>query len=107
MKRLLSLRVACFLVAAGPCLASEQSPIFDRLGRHYFKITTRLPAAQRSFDRGITLVYGYERARGEKEFLTATAADPTCAIAWWGGALSKGPNINLPKPSPQKAKNAW
>lgn len=77
------------------------------LGSHTYKITTSVPAAQHSFDRGLTLSYGFAHQAAEKEFRRAAALDPKCAMAWWGVALVNGPHINFPMVPPDKAKTAW
>lgn len=77
------------------------------LGTHTYKITTSVPEAQRAFDRGLVLAYGFSHGAAEKEFRRAAALDPRCAMAWWGVALVNGPHINFPMVPPDKAKTAW
>lgn len=77
------------------------------LGRHSFKVTTTLPAAQRAFDRGLTLAYSFAHEAAMDEFRRATAADPKLAMAWWGIALVNGPHINFPMVPPDRAQAAW
>jgi hypothetical protein len=77
------------------------------LGNHTWKVTTESPAAQRAFDRGLTLAYGFSHGAAELEFRKAAEADPDCAMAWWGVALVNGPHINLPTVSETKARTAW
>lgn len=72
-----------------------------------FKITTRSSEAQRAFDRGLTWAYAFAYQAAEDEFRAAAAADPGCAMAWWGIALVNGPHINFPLVPPDKAKTAW
>lgn len=76
-------------------------------GAPKFKITTKSREAQRSFDRGMTLAYGFSYQAAEDEFRSAAKADPHCAMAWWGVALVNGPHINFPLVPPDKAKTAW
>jgi tetratricopeptide (TPR) repeat protein len=77
------------------------------LGSHSFKITTSSRAAQHAFDRGLTLAYAFSHAAAEDEFRQAAAADPHCAMAWWGVALVNGPHINYPLVPPDRAQTAW
>ena len=58
------------------------------LGSHSYKVTTSSPEAQRAFDRGLTLAYGFSHGEAEREFRRAAELDPRCAMAWWGVALS-------------------
>lgn len=77
------------------------------LGTHAFKITTASAEAQRAFDRGLTLAYGFSHGTAEREFRRAADLDPGCAMAWWGVALVNGPHINFPMVPPDKARTAW
>ena len=79
----------------------------QRLGNHSFKITTTSREAQRSFDRGLTWTYSFAHHAAEQEFRRAAAADPNCAMAYWGIALVNGPHINFPLVPPDRAAKAW
>jgi hypothetical protein len=75
--------------------------------RHTFKITTSWREAQRAFDRGLALAYGFGHLAAEQEFRRAIAHDTNCAMAWWGIALVSGPHISFPLVPPDKAATAW
>ncbi len=62
-------------------------------------VSTSIQAAQFAFDRGLTLVFAYETDEAELAFREAARLDPSLAMAWWGIALSVGPNINS-EPTP-------
>lgn len=64
-------------------------------GVHY-RISTRNDDAQRYFDQGLALVYGFNHGEAIRYFREAQALDPNCALCWWGEAFSHGPNINAP-----------
>jgi len=66
------------------------------LGRHHFRISTPIPMAQRYFDQGMILMYGFNHAEAARSFQYAQKLDPTCAMCFWGEALVLGPNINAP-----------
>jgi tetratricopeptide (TPR) repeat protein len=76
------------------------------LGRHTLKVSTKSAAAQRAFDRGLTLAYAFSHLAAEDEFRRAAAADPQCAMPWWGIALVNGPHINFPAVPAERAKIA-
>jgi tetratricopeptide (TPR) repeat protein len=57
--------------------------------------STKSPAAQACFDRGLTLFYAYNRLASQRAFECAAKADPTFAMAYWGIALAQGTNINV------------
>lgn len=59
-------------------------------------ISTRSPAAQGWFDRGLIWTYAYNHEEAVVCFRRALAADPDCAMAWWGIAYASGPFYNRP-----------
>jgi tetratricopeptide (TPR) repeat protein len=50
--------------------------------------------AQRYFDQGMVLAWGFNAAEAARSFETATREDPKCGICFWGLAWSLGPNVN-------------
>ena len=56
------------------------------------KITTSSSETLTWFDRGLTWVYAFNHYVAFKCFEKAIKFDPSCAIAYWGIAYSKGPN---------------
>jgi len=87
--------------------AKDNQTVLPNLGHHSFKISTTSRQAQQAFDRGLTFAYGFGHYAAEQEFRRAAAADPKCALAWWGVALVNGPHINFPLVPPDKAAVAW
>lgn len=80
----------------------EQMPLFEGLGRLNHRVTTHVPLAQRYFDQGLRLVYGFNHDEATRSFEAAAAADPDCAMAPWGIALALGPNYNLEVDEPRQ-----
>src|SRR6266704_6208408 len=76
--------------------ATASTPLFDDLGSHHHAVTTPSEMAQRYFDQGLRLVYGFNHDEAERAFREAARLDANCAMAWWGAAYALGPNINLP-----------
>src|SRR5215831_1713004 len=72
------------------------APLYDNLGSLSYPITTKSPLAQRYFDQGLRLAYGFNHAEARRAFRTAQKHDPDCAMCAWGEALVLGPNINAP-----------
>lgn len=66
------------------------------LGNYRRAISTRVPAAQRWFDQGLVMCYGFDQEVARTSFARAAAADSTCAMAYWGRAYAFGPHINNP-----------
>jgi tetratricopeptide (TPR) repeat protein len=91
---------------AGPAAGSGAAPLLEGLGQVHFEVKTRVPLAQKYFDQGLRLAYGFNHEEAKRAFLEAARLDSTCAMAWWGAALVLGPNINLPM-SPEAETEAY
>lgn len=81
---------------AATVAASDAPPLFDSFGDLHRDIGTSVPAAQRYFDQGLRLTYGFNHEAAGRAFAEAARLDPACAACVWGQALVLGPNINLP-----------
>ena len=82
-------------------------PLLDTLGSHVHPVTTDSPEAQRYFDQGLRLLFGFNHGGAIRSFQEAARRDPECAMAHWGIALACGPHINLPMVPPPAAEMAW
>ena len=71
-------------------------PILKGLGDWHHRVTTKSPEAQRYFDQGLRLTYGFNHDEAVRSFERAVQLDPDCAMCHWGIAYALGPNINLP-----------
>ena len=71
-------------------------PLFDNLGSYHRPVKTSSELAQKYFDQGLRLTYGFNHDEAERAFREAARIDPNCAMAWWGVAYVLGPNYNLP-----------
>jgi tetratricopeptide (TPR) repeat protein len=82
--------------APGPAPATgpARAKLFPGLGKVGLKATTRSAEAQRYFQQGLALWYGFNFDEAERSFRTAAQLDPECALAPWGIALSLGMNYN-------------
>jgi len=65
------------------------------LGDVHHPVSTASSDAQRFFDQGLALVYGFNHAEAVRSFKHAAELDPQSAMAYWGIALALGPNINM------------
>lgn len=81
------------------------APVFQGMGDWKMKISAT-PEAQRFFDQGVNLVFGFNHAEAIRSFREAARLDPDCAMCWWGVAFALGSNINLPMPDDAIAP-AW
>jgi len=86
--------------------AASAVPLYDDLGTLHRPITTAVPLAQRYFDQGLRLVYGFNHEEAINSFQEAARLDPDCAMCYWGIALALGPNINLAMDTAQ-VRPAW
>ena len=46
------------------------------------------PAAQKTIDRAVAMLHSFWYEEAERNFRSAADADPRCAMAWWGVAMS-------------------
>jgi tetratricopeptide (TPR) repeat protein len=72
-----------------------EAPLFDGMGDFHHPITTSNSLAQRFFDQGMVLAFGFNHAESIRSFKAAQVLDPECAMCFWGEALATGPNINV------------
>ena len=71
------------------------APLFEGMGTFHMPVTTVDPDAQRYFDQGMVLAFGFNHAESIRSFRAAQTLDPDCAMCFWGEALATGPNINV------------
>lgn len=71
------------------------APLFDGMGSYQREITTNSDGAQRFFNQGMVLAFGFNHAESIRSFRAAQTLDPDCAMCFWGEALATGPNINV------------
>lgn len=74
------------------------SPLFENLGNHTYKVSTKNDLAQQFFNQGLRLTYAFNHAEAHRSFMEASRLDPNLAMAFWGQAYTLGPNINDPLP---------
>lgn len=91
--------------ASRPTPATPEGRWSD-LGQHHRRVTTTSPEAQRWFDQGLVLLFGFDHDQAIEAFEAATGEDPGCAMAWWGIAYANGPHINRPVMTPQRTQAA-
>jgi tetratricopeptide (TPR) repeat protein len=75
--------------------ARAGAPLFKGMGEYHRVIDTKDAGAQRYFDQGMVLAFGFNHAEAIRSFRAAQKLDPNCAMCFWGEALATGPNINV------------
>jgi hypothetical protein len=72
-------------------LEAQKNPPVQKLGTVHFA-TSCSPAAQPIFNHAVALLHSFEFGQAIEGFNTTLKADSTCAIAYWGLALSAWSN---------------
>lgn len=76
---------------------ADPPPIFyEGFGNYTRTMTTASDEAQRWFNQGMQLTYGFNHDEAVRSFEQAALADPDAAMPWWGIAYCQGININDP-----------
>jgi tetratricopeptide (TPR) repeat protein len=58
-----------------------------QLGQVHFA-TSCAPAVQPEFDKGVALLHSFQYTAADQQFKAVAAADPSCAMAYWGQAMT-------------------
>ena len=77
----------------------------ERLGTVSFPVSCA-PAVQPSFNRGVALLHDFWYAEAQPQFERIAKADPTCAMAHWGIAMSVFHQI-WDRPDPASMRLGW
>jgi tetratricopeptide (TPR) repeat protein len=77
--------------------AKLQVEMYTGLGGVHHPVSTQNAEAQKYFDQGLALLYGFNHEEAAKAFGEAARLDPNLAIAHWGIALVNGQNYNAPE----------
>jgi tetratricopeptide (TPR) repeat protein len=88
----------------GAAAAAAPPVLYDSLGTYSHRVTAT-PEAQRWFDQGLRLVYGFNHHEAQRAFREAARLDPRCAMCSWGIAITEGSNYNSPT-DPDREKRA-
>ncbi|MBM4134075.1 MAG: hypothetical protein FJ245_09935 [Nitrospira sp.] len=88
--------LAALLLSPSAAFTQAQAPVplFNNLGTLHHPISTPSDLAQKYFDQGLRLVYGFNHEEAINSFQEAARQDPLAAMPYWGIALALGPNIN-------------
>src|SRR5262245_4378695 len=69
--------------------------------------TSCSPAVSQQFDRAVAMLHSFFYPETEKAFLAIAEREPTCAMAYWGVAISQRINpLTAPFP-PQMLQQGW
>jgi tetratricopeptide (TPR) repeat protein len=85
---------------------TRPAELLEGLGSHRHPIATKSELAQKFFDQGLALIYGFNHDEAARLFARAAELDPKSPMPHWGIALALGPNYNMP-PMPEREEKAW
>ena len=69
--------------------------LYKGLGNWHHPIATKNAEAQKFFDQGLALLYGFNRYEALRSFRKAAELDASAAMPWWGMAMATGPYVNM------------
>src|SRR5258708_32484474 len=87
----LGLMLLVFSTTAASAHDDEAKARGEKLGRVLFK-TSCSPEAQKQFERALAMLHSFFFPETIKTFSSIPETDPSCAIAYWGIAISQRPN---------------
>jgi tetratricopeptide (TPR) repeat protein len=75
--------------------AEKPVVLYKGLGAWRHPIATKNAEAQKFFDQGLSLLFGFNRYEALRSFKKASELDPSAVMAYWGMAAAQGPYINM------------
>jgi len=95
--RLVVIVLCAASIVSNAATKNEPAPrLMPGLGDVHHPVSTKNREAQQFFDQGLKFVFGFNHDEARRSFWRAAELDPKLAMAWWGVALTLGPNYNLP-----------
>ena len=89
-------RILIAILAVMPVWAAETPVVlYPGLGAWHHAIATRNAEAQKFFDQGLSLLYGFNRYEALRSFRKVAELDSQAAMAYWGIAMALGPHVNM------------
>src|SRR6185503_5875582 len=96
-RRLISIILVSIIFGFNAIASSDDrefAVLIDGLGTYSRPISTKSELAQKFFDQGLRLVYGYYSPEATASFREALRHDPENPMLYWGLALALGPIPN-------------
>ena len=76
------------MLAFTPASAESTATLIEGLGDHHHPIATSSAEAQKFFDQGLILTFGFNHAEAIEAFEKAHELDPKSPMPLWGKALA-------------------
>ena len=94
-------------ISAAALIASAhaQEATHDPFGTVHFPISCT--AVQKKFDRAVALLHNFFYPETVRAFQALVAEDPSCAMSYWGLAMSELPNPLVPPFPPANLNAGW
>src|SRR5215813_15149845 len=89
--RVLVLVMAAILLGGSGLEAQEKGSGTQKLGTVHFSVSCT-PAAQQQFELALAMLHSFFFPETVTAFTAVPSTDPSCAIAFWGIAISQRPN---------------
>jgi tetratricopeptide (TPR) repeat protein len=86
--------------------APKPVTLLPGLGAHRHPIATSSPEAQKYFDQGMVMLFGFNHEEAFRAFEKAAQLDPKAAMPHWGMALVTGANYNDVEPQADRLRKA-
>ena len=106
----LAAALVCSVAAAQQAGQAPPPPkptmLLTGLGSHRHPIATSNEQAQKFFDQGVVLLFGFNHEEAYRAFEKAAELDPKQPMPHWGMALALGANYNDPAPEAERLKKA-
>lgn len=107
--RSLVLSLSLFSLLSSPSchVAPRGASLYDGFGTYHRAVTTSSVEAQRWFDQGMQLLYGFNHDEAIRSFEATTLADPESPMGYWGMAYARGLHINNPQMTEEQSRLAY
>src|SRR5262245_24050014 len=93
------------VVIAGVVAATVVADESERIGQVRFPVSCSA-VVQKPFERAVALLHSFWYLEAAKAFAAVAQADPDCAMAYWGLAMTNWTQIWSP-PLPAALKRGW
>jgi len=101
----------CVCLLSCLSLASAETPakvpLREGLGSAHIPITTSSELAQKYFDQGLRLQFGFWTSESRRSFEEAIRQDPEAPMAYWGKAWAFGRVLQNPAPAERDLETAY
>ena len=97
---------ACLSLGCATVWAQAEHGASEHFGTAHLS-TSCSADVQPQFDRAVTMLHSFFFPETVKAFTSIAAAEPSCAMAYWGIAMSQRPNPLVPPFSKELLRGGW